>query len=169
MKFIDVAIPKFGDDEAQHEIEPVQRPAAPDRHPHRSFRQRPIEEYTLDDNRSITSAKTADEKDEETLVDEKGADHFYEAQDDSTEAGLCLSLALRKLTIGSHNGSRCSKRPSNSPSRLDDCKPRCSNPRHRQLSVPLQTLFSKVSVSLSICESMICRWTCSSVLLRFLW
>ena len=83
MKFIDAAIPKFGDDEAPQEHVP--KPPAPDHRPRRSFRHPQIEEYTLEDNRSIMSSKTTDMKDEDSSVDEKGGDHFYEAADDTTE------------------------------------------------------------------------------------
>ncbi len=84
MKFIDVAIPKFSDNEAPHDPA-VPRPTAPEPSKHPSFRRHPIEEYTLEDNHSMTSAKTTDMKDEESSVDEKGGDQFYEARDDTTE------------------------------------------------------------------------------------
>lgn len=86
MKFIDVAIPKFGDDAPAEHALPV-LPAAT----RRSFRPQPIEEYTLDDSRSIMSSKTVDRDaagrdDDDSSVDGKGTDQFYEATDDTTES-----------------------------------------------------------------------------------
>ena len=85
MKFIDVAIPKFGDDEPVEHIAPIM-PA-----PRRSFRPQPIEEYNLDDTRSLLSTKTAEKDlgerdDDDNSVDGKGTDMFYEATDDTTDS-----------------------------------------------------------------------------------
>lgn len=83
MRFIDVAIPKFGDDEpppdAHKAIQATTRP---------SFRQPKIEEYTLDDTRSVVSHRTAehdDRDDDDSSIDGKGTDQFYEARDDQTD------------------------------------------------------------------------------------
>lgn len=83
MRFIDVAIPKFGDDTAPAPA--VQPAAAPRRKT--TFRAAPIEEYNLDDNRSVHSLRTVDSRDDASSIDEKG-EKFYEAQDDTTEVSL---------------------------------------------------------------------------------
>ena len=83
MKFIDIAIPKFGDDAAAP-AEPVVRERR-----NTTFRPAPIEEYNLDDNRSIRSLRTVDSKDDEGSMDGKG-DRFYEAQDDTTEVSTAV-------------------------------------------------------------------------------
>jgi len=81
MKFIDIAIPKFGGDEP-HEQAP--RVLGSDRKG--QFRQhQQIEEYNLDETRSVLSGHTAEDRDEEGSQDGKGTDQFYEAQDDTTE------------------------------------------------------------------------------------
>ena len=86
MKFIDVAIPKFDDKEApQAQVPPPSVPG-----PQHHFRRRPVEEYNLDDTRSIISARTTDNKDDETSLDGKGGDEFYEARDDTTEVSALL-------------------------------------------------------------------------------
>jgi vacuolar protein sorting-associated protein 13A/C len=101
MKFIDVAIPRFGDDELQEQA-PVVIPA--DRKA--TFRQhRQIEEYTLDDTRSILSQGTLGDKEEEGSQDGKGNDQFYEAQDDTTDVGDpfvidCMGLKARRAKKG---------------------------------------------------------------------
>lgn len=85
MKFLDVAIPHFGDDEPQ---EHVPKPPAPDPRRHRSHKRQPIEEYTLDDYRSVMSEKAGDKQDDEVSLDGRGGDQFYEARDDTTEVGV---------------------------------------------------------------------------------
>ena len=83
MRFIDVAIPKFGDDEPA-QTSNARLPAAT----RPSFRQRQIEEYNLEDTHSILSHRTAEpdhREDDESSVDGKGQDQFYEATDDTTE------------------------------------------------------------------------------------
>ncbi|ORY32314.1 hypothetical protein BCR39DRAFT_523905, partial [Naematelia encephala] len=81
MKFIDVTVPKFGDDE------PSSMTPGTDHHDqHPALRKRQaVEEYILDDSRSIMSSKTLD-KDESSSIDDKGNDQFYEARDDTTES-----------------------------------------------------------------------------------
>jgi vacuolar protein sorting-associated protein 13A/C len=90
MKFIDVAIPKFGDDEPQErapQIIPADRKTQFRRH-------QQIEEYNLDDTRSILSGHTM--ADEEGSQDGKGVDQFYEAEDDTTES---QRKALHQVTF----------------------------------------------------------------------
>ena len=82
MKFIDVAIPKFGDDAPS---EKQSRPTIatqhlPSYHPHA------IEEYVLDDTRSIHTAEDhEDSRDDGSSQGDKGVDQFYEAQDEMGE------------------------------------------------------------------------------------
>jgi vacuolar protein sorting-associated protein 13A/C len=85
MRFIDVAIPKFGDDTPS---EQKSRPAII----HQSlpsFRPHVIEEYVLDDTRSIRTAEDPDEsRDDASSQGDKGGDQFYEARDDIAEVSL---------------------------------------------------------------------------------
>lgn len=82
MKFIDVAVPKFGDDESTQDA--PHRVTTANQHP--SLRKpQPIEEYNLDDTRSILSAKTSGTKEDEGTSDGKGGDQFYESQDPTTD------------------------------------------------------------------------------------
>ncbi|ODO11680.1 hypothetical protein I350_00464 [Cryptococcus amylolentus CBS 6273] len=92
MKFIDVSIPKFGDEDEEQKDQSV---AAKGR---RHFgRRQPVEEFNFDDDRSIVSAKTIEERDDSrddsSSIGDKG-DHFYEANDDQTEKS-----ALRQVTF----------------------------------------------------------------------
>jgi vacuolar protein sorting-associated protein 13A/C len=84
MKFIDIAVPKLGDDTPTAAVEPMKR----DRK-----RTAVIEEYNLhdhdhdhDDNQSVRSLRTVDSRDDGSDKGEK----FYEAQDDTTEARQAL-------------------------------------------------------------------------------
>ncbi|OCF42293.1 vacuolar protein sorting-associated protein vps13 [Kwoniella heveanensis CBS 569] len=88
MKFIDVAIPKFGDDTAPKEAAPAIQHADS----RSAFRRPQIEEYNFDDTRSIVSTRTVEDKDDGSSLG-KG-DHFYEARDDQTEKS-----ALRQVTF----------------------------------------------------------------------
>ncbi|ORX35977.1 putative late endosome to vacuole transport-related protein [Kockovaella imperatae] len=81
MKFIDTAIPRFDSDDSSKDELIVPRIA--DHLP--TFRQQPVEEYTLDDNRSIVSHKTFDDHDDESSVEDKGGEKFYEPHDDTTD------------------------------------------------------------------------------------
>lgn len=84
MRFIDVAIPKFGDDTPAKDLPAlptVTAQALP------SFRPRAIEEYNLDDTRSIRTADD-DAKDDGSSVGDKGVDQFYEAQDDIADVSV---------------------------------------------------------------------------------
>ena len=78
IKFIDVAIPHFGEDQAASEEIVHDHKSGP----RPSFRQPQVEEYTLDDTRSIAS-NTADD---ESSVEGKGGDQFYDTRDDTTES-----------------------------------------------------------------------------------
>jgi vacuolar protein sorting-associated protein 13A/C len=105
MRFIDVSVPKLGDDATKNE--PNVRPV---RERRLSFRPQPVEEYILDDTRSLRSVKTAetDERDDSSSVTGDKGDQFYEARDDTTEVSCCLEsqtnrqsqrLALRQITF----------------------------------------------------------------------
>ncbi|WVR05901.1 hypothetical protein IAU60_002927 [Kwoniella sp. DSM 27419] len=90
MRFIDVSIPKFGDDTAPQ----APAPAIVHQESRTTFRKPQIEEYNFDDSRSIVSTKTADDRDDGSSVG-KG-DQFYEARDDQTES---QKSALRQVTF----------------------------------------------------------------------
>ena len=77
MKFIDVSLPKFGDDEPQERPQAKTKPAV-------SFRQPAVEEYNLDDTRSMMSKKDVEHRDDES-VEEKG-EKFFMAPDDTSES-----------------------------------------------------------------------------------
>ena len=77
MRFIDISIPKFGDDTPANTEAPVPRPR------NKTFRPPPIEEYNLDDNRSIRSLRVSE--DDASSVSDRG-DKFYEAHDDTTDS-----------------------------------------------------------------------------------
>lgn len=82
MKFIDVAIPKFGDDTL---AEQQSRPALTAKNLP-SYRPHAIEEYVLDDTRSVRTFDEHDDgKDDGSSIDDKGVDQFYEARDDMAE------------------------------------------------------------------------------------
>ena len=83
MKFIDISVPHFGDDEP---LEAAPQITTSSNHTH-TFRPRQVEEYNLDDTRSIMSANTADDP-EQSPVEEKAMDQFYEARDDTTEVSV---------------------------------------------------------------------------------
>ncbi|WRT64162.1 uncharacterized protein IL334_001091 [Kwoniella shivajii] len=91
MRFIDVAIPKFGEDS------PAQDPAPKITHTDSRavFRQAQIEEYNFDDSRSIISNHTAAERDDSSSVGGK-AEQFYEARDDQTDS---QKNAMRQITF----------------------------------------------------------------------
>lgn len=81
MRFIDVAVPNFGEKSKTDmpSIQAVTSQSLP------SFRPQAIEEYTLDDTRSIRmgdETEAEDLKDDSSSVDDKGGDRFYEAQDE---------------------------------------------------------------------------------------
>ena len=82
MRYIDIAVPKFDDDDALATEKPSARQAP---HPAVSFRQQPVEEYTLDDTHSILSHQTHEDKDDGSSVDEKGGEKFFEPHDDTTD------------------------------------------------------------------------------------
>lgn len=161
MKFIDVSIPKFEGDQTQQERVTTTTAAQGQRH----FGHREIEEYNFEDDRSIISARTAEERD--TLDDgssngDKG-DRFYEARDQQTEVspfGLChrqliliKDYRVRKVLFDKSHLSFLS--PSAS------FKHHCSS-RSRLLWKNLwRTLFSRVSVSLLIYVNGTCLWTYS--------
>lgn len=89
MRFIDVAVPKFGDD-APAAGAPKVLPASS----RPSFRPAKIEEYTLDDTRSIVSGEEhhgVDKDDDDSSVDGKGTDQFYEARDDTTDVSRVVA------------------------------------------------------------------------------
>ncbi|EIW72804.1 hypothetical protein TREMEDRAFT_25659 [Tremella mesenterica DSM 1558] len=92
MKFIDVAIPKFGDDEA------VEKPSRSTGADHQSFRPQRIEEYNLDDTHSISSHPVDQHDDDNKSNNESAtaAEHFYPARDDTTET---QRRALRQVTF----------------------------------------------------------------------
>lgn len=105
MRFIDVAIPRFGDDEsppadAQKHIQTPIRP---------SFRQPKIEEYNLDDTRSVVSHRTAEhddhDNDDESSIDGKGTDQFYEARDDTSDVSLLVPARVCQLTSQSQRAA----------------------------------------------------------------
>ncbi|WVQ62160.1 uncharacterized protein L199_000298 [Kwoniella botswanensis] len=91
MKFIDVAIPKFGDDDTPQNP----APALTHTESRAVFRSAPIEEYNFDDSRSIVSHHTVTDKDDSSSVGGKG-DQFYEARDDQTES---QKSALRQISF----------------------------------------------------------------------
>ncbi|KAK8865949.1 hypothetical protein IAR55_001098 [Kwoniella newhampshirensis] len=91
MRFIDVAIPKFGDDDAEE----AQAPPLVTTDSRAHFRKAQVEEYNFDDNRSIISTRTADDRDDSSSVGGKG-EHFYEARDGQTES---QKSALRQITF----------------------------------------------------------------------
>jgi len=85
MKFIDVAIPKFGDDAP---AEKQSRPAIIAQNLP-SYRPHAIEEYVLDDTRSIRTAEDhEDSRDDGSSQGDKGVDQFYEAQDEMGEVSF---------------------------------------------------------------------------------
>lgn len=88
MKFIDVAIPKFGDDEPDNSPQRIAPPTQS-----RSYRPKPVEEYVLDDNRSVVSTALDDREDADSN-DGKGTDQFYEARDDTTEVSRDLYVTM---------------------------------------------------------------------------
>lgn len=81
MKFIDIAVPKF---EVIESAEKKSSPNAGSRHP---LRPRQIEEYVLDDTRSIRTTE-----DQEDAGSDRGVDQFYEAQDDMVEVSRLHSI-----------------------------------------------------------------------------
>jgi len=91
MRFIDVAIPKFGDDSSDSQA--VERPAIPASSPSRHFSrgggflQRPnIEEYNLEENESVVDDPGTADADEHT-------DQFFEAPEITSDVSLrVLSL-----------------------------------------------------------------------------
>nr|XP_018267277.1 vacuolar protein sorting-associated protein vps13 [Kwoniella dejecticola CBS 10117]OBR89435.1 vacuolar protein sorting-associated protein vps13 [Kwoniella dejecticola CBS 10117] len=89
MKFIDVAIPKFGDDAAPQEPAPTLTHAES----RKVFRSAQIEEYNFDDTRSIMSHHTATDKDDSSSLGGKG-DQFYEARDDQTEKSVMRQISF---------------------------------------------------------------------------
>ncbi|WVQ82769.1 hypothetical protein IAT38_004901 [Cryptococcus sp. DSM 104549] len=91
MKFIDVSIPKFGDDDEQK----GKAPAIISDDSRARFRSQKIEEYNFDDDRSIISTRTVEDKDDGSSTGGKG-DHFYEAHDEQTES---QRSALRQVTF----------------------------------------------------------------------
>lgn len=159
MRFIDVAIPKFSGDSPQ-----PSRPAVAAQ-PRPSFRPQPIEEYILDDNKSIASLATHDEREHAKEDDgsEKGGDMFYEAPDDTTEVSR---VGIPGLTVRP-SAAPSVKSPLSSHSLLANCK-------HLYIVRPpppsrstLPTLHWKVLASPSLCVSMICRSICSCVMLHW--
>nr|ODO02780.1 vacuolar protein sorting-associated protein vps13 [Cryptococcus depauperatus CBS 7855] len=91
MKFIDVSIPQFDDNGSSKE----QTVIVTSNNGHAPFGRRQVEEYNFDDDRSIISAKTMEEKDDEIPAEEK-TDRFYEAYDGQTES---QRNALRQVTF----------------------------------------------------------------------
>lgn len=69
MRFIDISIPKFGDDAAPAPQQPVVKQRRD------TFRPPPMEEYNLEDVHSTTDDESND-----------GKDKFYEAHDDTTDS-----------------------------------------------------------------------------------
>ena len=164
MKFIDVSIPKFEGDQTQQEHVTPTTAAQGRRH----FGQREIEEYNFEDDRSIISARTTEERD--TLDDgssngDKG-DRFYEAHDQQTEVSsfgpyhrqlILMKYRVKKVLFDKSHLSFLS--PSAS------FKHRCSS-RFRRLRKDLwRTLCSKASVSLLLYVNGTCLWTYSFGLL----
>nr|XP_019015055.1 vacuolar protein sorting-associated protein vps13 [Kwoniella pini CBS 10737]OCF53836.1 vacuolar protein sorting-associated protein vps13 [Kwoniella pini CBS 10737] len=88
MKFIDVAIPKFGEDAAPQEP----APALTHNQSRAVFRSAQIEEYNFDDTRSIVSHHTATDKDDSSSLG-KG-EQFYEARDDQTEKSAMRQISF---------------------------------------------------------------------------
>ncbi|WWD17860.1 hypothetical protein CI109_102304 [Kwoniella shandongensis] len=81
MKFIDVAIPKFGDDD---DVPQTQAPPSMPIDSRPSFRKPQIEEYNFDDSRSMISTRTIEDRDDSSSIGGKG-ERFYEARDGQTE------------------------------------------------------------------------------------
>ena len=94
MRYIDVAVPKFGDDQAPNmpSVPVVANRALP------SFRARAIEEYNLDDTRSIRTADDTEDQDESkddgSSIDDKGGDQFYDTQDEIADVSIVPELDL---------------------------------------------------------------------------
>lgn len=82
MKFIDVAVPKFGDDDDKPE-EKVVTQVSP------AFQRRDVQEYNLDDrhdSRSVTSHQDDSHQSQDgSSVDGGHRDQFYDTNDDTTE------------------------------------------------------------------------------------
>ena len=94
MRFIDSTIPDFGDDSPPEEI-----PRVVERDTHQStFRPRPVEEYNLEDTKSILSVnpEPEEEKDDGSSSSEKGGDRFYDTHDDTTDV---QRQALQKVNF----------------------------------------------------------------------
>jgi vacuolar protein sorting-associated protein 13A/C len=100
MRFIDVSVPHFPDDNQTTSV--VNNGLT-------SFSslpaKRPVEEYNLDDARSIISTvvdetrggvSSSDEKDDTGSMDDKGNDLFFEAPDDTTES---QRRAMQQITF----------------------------------------------------------------------
>lgn len=102
MKFIDIAIPKFGDDApaSPTNVQPIARERR-----NTNFRSAHIEEYNLhdhdhdhdDDAKSVRSQRTIDSRDDASSIDEKG-EKFYEAQDDTTDVSPSSTLVSIDIT-----------------------------------------------------------------------
>jgi hypothetical protein len=95
MRFIDVTIPKFGDDFPDAEQAVVRPPgpvATPSRHFSRGggFLQRPnIEEYNLEENESVVDDPGI------TTEAEEGNDEFFEAPEITSDVSRVFSLPSR--------------------------------------------------------------------------
>ena len=87
MRFIDTAIPKFDDDQPTEEIPRVR---GVNHMP--SYRKLQIEEYTLDDHRSVVSHE---DKDDDS-VDDKVGEKFFEPHDDTSDT---QRRALQQITF----------------------------------------------------------------------
>ena len=147
MKFIDVAVPHFGDDETPQGSVP--NPPVIDHSHHRSFRHHTIEEYNLEDDRSIMSVRTSNVRNEESSAEEEGGETFYEPRDDTTEASVRVSEESAN-SERSLRRERCNKSISNSPFPSASYEHRSSSPHPPQTSVPWPTRFWRTSVSPSI-------------------
>ena len=89
MRFIDAAVPKFGDDKSPDmpTVPAVATRSLP------SFRQHAMEEYNLDDARSVLTADEHDDhKDDGSSIDDKGVDQFYDTQDEVADVSLATPL-----------------------------------------------------------------------------
>jgi len=81
MKFIDIAIPHFGDEPAKEEG--VLTPIATTPKAKATFGRRPVEEYTLDDTAETKSI--ASNAGDTSIASTDQKDQFYDATDDQTE------------------------------------------------------------------------------------
>jgi hypothetical protein len=102
MKFIDIAIPNFGDDDEKPDGVMTPIAATPTA---TAFGRRLVEEYTLDDptDRRSNASQAGDTS--IASIDDKGTDDFFEANDDQTDVSSTTCIQANAPV----NASRAAK------------------------------------------------------------